>query len=65
MVNAGVDKAYRDIILGHSLKGMDVHYITPSEADLTDAMGKYTRYIDQNLEVKSEISDHLSDQVRV
>jgi integrase len=25
MLNAGVDKAHRDLILGHSLEGMDVH----------------------------------------
>lgn len=29
MVEAGFDKVYRDTILGHSLKGMDVHYINP------------------------------------
>ncbi len=25
MLNAGIDKAVRDVILGHSLQGMDVH----------------------------------------
>ena len=26
MLDAGVDKIHRDLIFGHSLKGMDVHY---------------------------------------
>ena len=29
MLNAGVDKVHRDVILGHSLRGMDIHYIEP------------------------------------
>ncbi len=29
MLSAGVDKVYRDTILGHSLQGMDVHYMAP------------------------------------
>lgn len=41
-VRAGVDKVYRDTITGHSLKGMDIHYIKPSEADLAAAMEKFT-----------------------
>lgn len=46
MVNAGMDKVYRDKILGHSLHGMDVHYISPSEDDLHRAMGIYTAWLD-------------------
>lgn len=46
MAAAGVDKVYRDTILGHSLKGMDVHYIVPTDDDLKNAMDKYTEYID-------------------
>ena len=38
MLNAGVDKVHRDIILGHSLHGMDMHYMSPSEDDLHRAM---------------------------
>jgi hypothetical protein len=34
MLNAGVDKVHRDLILGHSLQGMDVYYLAPSENDL-------------------------------
>ena len=46
MLNAGVDKVHRDLILGHSLKGMDVHYMAPDEDTLKQAMDKYTRWID-------------------
>ena len=46
MLNAGVDKVHRDLILGHSLKGMDVHYMAPDEDTLKEAMDKYTRWID-------------------
>ncbi|WP_373498977.1 tyrosine-type recombinase/integrase [Desulfococcus sp.] len=49
MVSAGVDKVYRDMILGHSLKGMDVHYIKPGDDELTAAMDKYTEWLDREL----------------
>jgi integrase len=42
MVAAGLDKVCRDVILGHSLKGMDKNYIHPSDNDLKNAMEKYT-----------------------
>lgn len=50
MVNAGVDHVHRDLILGHSLKGMDVHYMAPSEGDLHQAMAKYTAWLDGQLQ---------------
>ena len=50
MLNAGVDKAYRDTILGHSLQGMDAHYIAPDEDSLKRAMEKYTKWLDKQLE---------------
>ena len=49
MLNAGMDKSHRDTILGHSLKGMDVHYIVPTDEPLTRAMDKYTRWFDREL----------------
>lgn len=54
MLNAGVDKVHRDIILGHSLTGMDVHYISPSEEDLHRAMARYTEWLDGQLQGVSE-----------
>jgi integrase len=49
MLSAGVDKVYRDTILGHSLHGMDVHYMAPSEEDLHRAMGVYTTWLDAQI----------------
>ncbi len=49
MLNAGVDKAHRGVILNHSLKGMDVHYIAPTEETLKQAMDRYTIWLDEYL----------------
>ena len=49
MLNASVDKVHRDIILGHALHGMDVHYMAPSEDDLHRAMTKYTGRLDSHI----------------
>jgi integrase len=49
MLNAGMDKAYRDKIMGHSLTGMDVHYLAPSEEDLHRAMAIYTSWLDNQI----------------
>ena len=51
MVAAGVDQVYRDAILGHRLKGMDLHYIIPTDETLTEAMKKYTKFIDGKIEL--------------
>jgi len=61
MVNAGVDKAYRDTILGHSLEGMDAHYVVPNDKTLTEAIEKYTAWIDG--EVKKTNLDQSLDQI--
>ena len=44
MLNAGVDRVFRDVILGRSLQGMDVHYLVPSEDDLKAAMEDFSRH---------------------
>jgi len=49
MVNAGIDKVYRDAILGHKLTGIDAHYIVLTDETLTKAMGQYTRWVDDKL----------------
>lgn len=49
MLEAGVDKTYRDIILGHSLTGMDTHYIAPKIDVLKREMDKYTEWFDCQL----------------
>jgi integrase len=60
MLNAGMDKPHRDTILGHSLKGMDAHYIVPTDESLTRAMDKYTKWFDR--EVFSANVDQTVDQ---
>ena len=50
MLSAGVDKVYRDTILGHTLHGMDVHYMSPAEDDLHRAMGIYTVWLDAQIQ---------------
>ncbi len=62
MVAAGLKKEYRDKILGHSLKGMDRHYIVPSEKQLTDAMSQYTEWLNSQVNTVLENVDHLVDQ---
>lgn len=60
MLSAGVDKVYRDTILGHSLRGMDVHYMSPSEDDLHRAMAKYTEWFDGQT---ANVSETVSKQI--
>ena len=50
MLAAGIDRAYRDKLLGHVLSGMDKHYISPTDAQLKAAMAKYTSWIEAELE---------------
>ena len=47
MLNAGVDKVHRDVILGHSLKGMAIYYISPDEDTLKEAIRKYSHWLDR------------------
>lgn len=49
MLNAGVDKAHRDMILGHSLQGMDAIYLIESDEASRAAMDKFTVWIDEQL----------------
>jgi len=47
MVKAGVNKIYRDLILGHSLQGMDKNYIAEAglEDELKQAMENYSAWL--------------------
>ncbi len=40
----------RDTIVGHSLKGMDVHYIVLSDESLREAMDQYTVWLDEKID---------------
>ena len=62
MLAAGVDKAHRDVILGHTLQGMDAHYLKPTDEDLKQAMDKYTVWLDDQLEVVLQNVDQGVDQ---
>jgi integrase len=62
MVEAGVPEIYRDILLGHSKKGMDHHYIQPKPKILKEAMQKYTTWLDNEIaKCKLQKSDQSSD----
>ena len=50
MLRAGIDKVLRDSIVGHSLQGMDAYYLKPSDEDLKEAIGKFTVWIDAQIE---------------
>ena len=60
MANAGVNKVHRDTILGHTLQGMDIYYLSPTEDSLRQAMDKYTKWLD----VKIANVDQSVDQKR-
>jgi integrase len=61
MLNSGVDKIFRDCILGHSHDGMDAHYMAPSDDDLQRAMERYTMWFDKMV-TKLKSVDHNVDQ---
>jgi integrase len=60
MLTAGLKKEYRDTILGHSLKGMDRHYIVPGEDDLKKAMDQYTEWLDGQVTTVWQKVDHAT-----
>ena len=49
MLTAGVEKVYRDAIVGHSLKGMDIHYLVLSDELLKAAMDQFTSWLDNEI----------------
>jgi hypothetical protein len=60
MLLAGVDKAFRDLFVGHSSGDMDMHYLKPSDEDIHRAMGRFTEWFDR--EVVSANVDQNVDQ---
>jgi integrase len=65
MQAAGVSKVARDLILGHSLQGMDVHYIVPNDDTLKMAMEKYTAWLDDQIDACLQNVDHPVDQAGI
>jgi len=51
------------MIVGHSLKGMDVYYLAPTEDSLREAMNKYTQWLDKQLDAAQETADQKIDQI--
>ena len=51
-----MDTTYRDLILGHSLQSMDVHYIQPGEEALKQAMAVYTAWVDGQLKNVDQVA---------
>lgn len=62
MVKAGVNKVYRDLILGHSLQGMDAHYI--SEPGLEDELRQagiiYSGWLQAQIESVAQSVAHIN-----
>jgi hypothetical protein len=54
-VERSIDKVYRDLVLGHSLTGMDVHYLAPTEETLRNEMERFTQWLDKRLEEASQM----------
>jgi integrase len=54
MLEAGVDKALRDKIVGHSLQGMDTYYLRLSDDHLRGAMDLYTEWLDEQIAQTTE-----------
>ena len=66
MARAGVDKAYRDAILGHEPQDMDSHYMRPSAEDLRGAMAQYGTWLQEQIEgyyekVQQETNKHTGN----
>jgi len=62
MLRAGVDKVYRDAIVGHSLRGMDAFYLKLSDSDLHSAMEKFTKWVDNELSVAHPVAQVAPEQ---
>jgi hypothetical protein len=60
MLRAVVSKVYRDMIVGHSLKGLDAYYIKPDDDDLKRAMDVYTAWFDEQLEAADRTKESAS-----
>jgi hypothetical protein len=62
MMRAGIEKTLRDIILGHSLEGMDIYYMKPTDEDLHKAMGQYADWLDEQLTSASVAQNVAQDE---
>ena len=65
LLYAGVDKVRRDAIVGHSLKGMDVHYIVLSDESLRESMDQYTEWLDGKIGEADRLLKNASNSNKV
>ena len=63
MERAGVRGSHRKAILGHSLRGMDRHYLRLKDEDLKKAMDKYTNWIDDQFQNVDQTVDQEAKSV--
>ncbi len=59
MLKAGLSKEYRDKILGHSLQGMDKHYLSISDDDLPAGMDLYTACLDRQIDAAGKMAEDM------
>ena len=52
-----LNKAHRDMILGHILEGMDIHSLVSTEESLKATMDKYIEWLDDQFEAVSRNVD--------
>ncbi|MCE5333111.1 MAG: site-specific integrase [Desulfobacteraceae bacterium] len=64
MLNAGVNKVHRDLILGHALLGMDAHYIVVKDEDLQAAMEIYATWLDDQINLVNTWSTTTQKQLQ-
>lgn len=64
MLNAGVDKVHRNMILGHALQGMDVHYMVGTDEAIKGAMNKFTEWMDTQIQVAKARMKPISDGIQ-
>ena len=55
----------RDAIVGHSLKGMDVHYIVLSDESLRESMDRYTRWLDEQIEAADKLLKNVLNENKI
>lgn len=63
MVSAGIGGAIRDTILGHTLAGMDAHYVVPPEDDLSRAMTQFTEWLDNQIASRDQNREQKAKEV--
>ena len=63
MDRAGVSESCRKAILGHSLEGMDRHYLRLNDEDLREAIDRYTAWIDEQISNVDQSVDQKAKEV--